>query len=68
MHYPSSTVLEAIEAAEPNDQGTREHFLVLDRGDSAWNPATTKGDIHGPATVQFIQYADGGLVTRQFPR
>lgn len=35
--------------------------VKLDRGDRAWNPASTKDRIPGPAIVEYTRYPDGGI-------
>ena len=35
--------------------------LDLDRGDSAWHPASTKRDLHGPIRLTYRRYPDGGV-------
>jgi hypothetical protein len=33
---------------------------ILDEGETAWNPASTKTDLVGPLLVSYRQYPDGG--------
>lgn len=39
----------------------RVYTVVLEDGDAAWNPATTKWLIHGPVRVIYRQHADGAI-------
>lgn len=60
-HY---TAAEVDGMAESVGAGNRAVTLRLQAGDTAWNPASTKGPIPGPAKVHFMQYPDGGWEAR----
>lgn len=47
--------------ARGGDPYPRRYRLALGAGDTAWNPASTKEVISGPATVTYTEYADGGI-------
>lgn len=36
-------------------------LFVIDGGDTAWNPASTKHVIDGPARVTYTRHVDGGI-------
>ena len=42
-------------------EGWKRATVLLLRGDTAWNPASTKGVIYGPATVTYERGPDGGV-------
>lgn len=57
MDYTSEQIMANLESAL---DGTLN--LVLDSGDTAWNPASTKVSyIYGPCLVTYHQYPDGGI-------
>lgn len=38
--------------------------VVLGKVDTAWNPASTKDELYGPATVTYTHHADGGVTAK----
>lgn len=46
---------------DAQDGCTAKETLVLAKGERGFNPASTKRNINGPATVQYIRWADGGV-------
>lgn len=44
--------------------GWKRAAVTLGEGDSAWNPASTKHVIHGPAVVMYERAPDGGVTAR----
>lgn len=46
------------------------HQIVLLKGETSWNPASTKRRIHGPALLVYRNWADGGIdvVEHDLPR
>lgn len=44
------------ETVEP---GYEEAVVELDRGDSSWNPASTKNVVWGPAKVTYVRRPSG---------
>jgi hypothetical protein len=60
------TSYEAVRAtldAQPWAGGTRRAQAVLMPDDTAWNSASTRHVLHGPATVTWFEYPDGGIET-----
>lgn len=60
------TPYEAVRAAldaQPWSGGTRRVRAVLMPNDTAWNSASTKHPVHGPATVTWVEYPDGAVDT-----
>ena len=55
--YSAEVVQKYLDGVEP---GTPIAFNVL-RGESAWNPASTKRALHGPARVSYVRHPDGGI-------
>lgn len=45
---------------EPTAERARTITVRVGAGDRAWNPATTRSSIFGPAVVSYVEYADGG--------
>jgi hypothetical protein len=47
--------------AQAVDHGNGWSFagIVLKRGETAWNPASTKGPIHGPGLVEYHMHYTG---------
>lgn len=73
MHHSAATILAALagpddqcNAASPDAPFTHEppHVVVLEAGDTAWDPASTSRIIGGPATVAYVQHPDGGVDAR----
>lgn len=62
FHTPPEAVRAALDA-QPWAGGTRRVRVVLMPHDTAWNTASTKHDCHGPATVTYVEYVDGGIDT-----
>lgn len=70
-HSPDSiaTMLDANEAAQHarNEVSAIARPVVgmvsldLEPGDSAWHPASTKHDVHGPLRVTYRRYPDGAV-------
>lgn len=56
-HY----ALDDLDWIDLGDTGWTRAAVVLDAGESADNPASTKGPIYGPAIVTYDRYADGGI-------
>jgi hypothetical protein len=50
-----------VALARGGDPAPRRYRLGLGARDTAWNPASTKRPISGPATVTYTQYPDGGI-------
>ena len=44
-----------------NHAETGSATVTLKAGDTAWNPASTKHVIHGPARVRYTIHPDGGV-------
>lgn len=59
MHYDLDNL--PWENVAPNTQLAR---ALLREGDSAVNPASTKGVIYGPAEVRYWRHPDGGIDVR----
>jgi hypothetical protein len=51
MRYDYETIQS--KAGDPDSTGTRYATITAEAGDTIWNPASTKHDIYGPATVEF---------------
>jgi hypothetical protein len=52
----------AVAYAFSQREGKPKVFRVsLAKGESAWNPASTKNLVYGPADLVYRQYADGGV-------
>jgi hypothetical protein len=45
----------------PSADGWARATVTLWRNDTAWNPASTKRDIYGPARIEYTQGPDGGV-------
>ena len=45
----------------PLGEGWYKAEVSLKEGDSAWNPASTKRELYGPATVLYRKAPDGGI-------
>lgn len=56
-NYTSEEIRQQLDQKEPGSDIT----LNLLKGETAWNPASTKHVIYGPATVRYVQYVDGGV-------
>lgn len=52
----------------PSGGGWERAVLVLGKGDTAWNPASTKHVIYGPARVTYVRAPDGGVDATAAPR
>lgn len=62
MHYDLDNLpWKSHEILATNTQIAR---VLLNEGDSAVNPASTKGVIHGPAEVRYWKHPDGGIDVR----
>lgn len=46
---------------EPTVQSARTVTVRVAEGERAWHPASTKNILHGPATVTYVEYVDGGF-------
>jgi hypothetical protein len=56
IHYSEQAVRErAVDVGE----GYFMAGLVLHRGDTAWNPASTKGPLYGPSLVEYELHFTG---------
>lgn len=51
-----------MEKLRPQNQFPRTYTVSLSREETAWNPASTKTVINGPAIVTYTEYQDGGIV------
>lgn len=63
-HYTAEDVAERLAHPLAQRQGFATTTIDLRRGETAWNPASTKGRIHAPARVIYEQFADGGVNVR----
>lgn len=54
VHHDGSTL-----EWKPLGRGWEEAVLILPEGDTAWNPASTKTVIYGPATVTYQRDPNG---------
>lgn len=61
--HSAQDVSELLDA-DPTTGAAQTASLELDDGDTAWNPASTKGVINGPAVVVYVRYRDGGVTAR----
>jgi hypothetical protein len=63
LTFDANTVMEQLENAPHGLSQPRRVTLELLKGQSAWNPASTKPErsIYGPATVRYSEYTDGGI-------
>lgn len=61
MIIDGRTVLDQLEHARHGLSEPRRVTVTLTGEDSAWNPASTKRVIYGPAKVTYTQHADGGV-------
>jgi hypothetical protein len=60
----SLDVFRALRANAPvgaDGQWPRKAYVGLVKGETAWDPSSTKRLIEGPATVTYIEWKDGGL-------
>ena len=62
FHVPFEPVRAALDS-QPWSGGTRRVVTALMPDDTAWNSASTKHVCHGPATVTWFEYPDGGIET-----
>lgn len=46
----------------------RPVYRILDAGETAWNPGSTKADLVGPLRVTYQQFPDGGWTASASPR
>jgi hypothetical protein len=46
---------------DPSDPYWRRATVTLGKADTAWNPASTKHVIYGPASVTYERAPDGGI-------
>lgn len=53
---------------QPTGGGWERADLTLGRGDSAWDPSSTKRVIYGPARVRYVRAPDGGVDATVTPR
>lgn len=44
----------------PSEPGT--YFVILERGQTAWQPGTTKYFFGGPGKLTYIVYSDGDVI------
>lgn len=58
MHYSSEKIRSMLAT---DGQWPRRTVVELGPQDSAWNPASTKRDVYGPATVRYLEHVDGGF-------
>lgn len=64
MHHATLDVFRQFRAVPLPGQGgqwPRVVTITLGPDDTAWNPVSTKGKIHGPATVTYREYQDGAV-------
>lgn len=57
MHHD----LNDLDWVRLRNPGHNRAAVLLEKGDTVENPASTKGPIHGPASVTFDRYPDGGI-------
>lgn len=58
--YTGEDVMKSLNATGMIDW-PRIAILKLDPNETAWDPASTKREISGPALVTYFQYSDGGV-------
>tara|TARA_Y100001938_G_scaffold143659_1_gene216813 strand:+ start:936 stop:1154 length:219 start_codon:yes stop_codon:yes gene_type:complete len=67
MHYDQRHVMKELDGEREEEfkltAYTHIAVLKLDKGDTAWNPASTKYPIRGPGAVSYALYEDGGIDT-----
>ncbi len=70
MHHSHDSIVNAIEADEARQRAVPRQTsrpivgmvaIDLEAGDSAWDPSSTKRDIHGPFRVIYRRFPDGGI-------
>lgn len=66
MHYTQDT-LDWVYLGRYNT-GWARAVVTLEEGDSAFNPATTKHNLYGPAVVTYEKYPDGGIALLEVER
>ena len=67
MHYDQRHIMKELDGKQGEEfkltAYTHIAVLKLDRGDTAWNPASTKYPIRGPGAVSYALYEAGGIDT-----
>lgn len=58
VHIPFEQIREMIDSQD-RDFGIRRARYRLREEDTAWNPVSTKGELHGPCVVTYVRYEDG---------
>ncbi len=60
VHYSCDVIASRLNNVLPGERVT----IRLERGDSAWHAASSNRTVYGPATVEYVQYPDGGVDMR----
>jgi hypothetical protein len=61
-YVSSGEILETL--LSTGRQIVRTKMVVLAKGEEAWNPASTKKRIKGPANLSYTRFPDGGVTVR----
>ena len=59
MHWPAREIMRDLKAQRPTPP--RSVRLYVPKGSSAWNPASTSSNIHGPTHLTYTEHKDGGI-------
>jgi hypothetical protein len=59
MQFEYEAIQKALNGQKAH--GTAKVTIYLTKGDSAWNPASTKNLIYGPAEVMYEEMPDGAI-------
>lgn len=65
MHADAQTITRRLLTGPQGPGYTRTVTVVLEAGDHAWNPASTRHDLEGPGTWVFTQHADGEVTAER---
>lgn len=68
MKYPAEKILSRLRHPCRSQQEPRTVEVTLAEGEAAWNPASTKGVISGPALLTYEMHRDGGIDLLVQPR
>jgi hypothetical protein len=66
-HFAATHVRARLASARHGLSEPRSVTLILTVTDTAWNPASTKDVLNGPARVRYTEYADGGITAQVGP-
>jgi hypothetical protein len=61
MHYSDEYIIGELQKTPKGLRALASFHVTLTGVDSAWNPASTKTSINGPAKVGYRMYSDGGI-------